>query len=129
MSNGRPLPPDVIALELNERSQGKLAADDQLLGKMKVQTSLSCQYQASRGLMQTLPPEQMLRLLVILTLLNPGIFEYFTELKVLQDFLLVGILVSIAVEKQGALLISSFLLSTKTDRQLWTKESHTQILS
>ena len=125
MSNGRPLPPDVIALELNERSQGKLAADDQLLGKMKVQTSLSCQYQASRGLMQTLPPEQMLRLLVILTLFNPEIFEYFTELKVL----LAWILVSIAVEKQGALLISSFLLSTKTDRQLWTKESHTQILT
>ena len=125
MSNGRPLPPDVIALELNERSQGKLAADDQLLGKMKVQTSLSFHCQASRGLMQTLPPEQMLRLLVILTLFNPEIFEYFTELKVL----LAWILVSIAVEKQGALLISSFLLSTKTDRQLWTKESHTQILT
>ena len=129
MSNGRPLPPDVIALELKERSQGKLAADDQLLGKMKVQTSLSCQCQASRGLMQILPPERMLRLLVILTLLNPGIFEYFMELKVLQDFLLAWNLVSIAVEKQGALLISSFLLSTKTDRHLWLKESHTQILS
>ena len=129
MSNGRPLPPDVIALELSERSQGKLAADDQLLGKMKVQTSLSFHCQASRGLMQTLPPEQMLRLLVILTLLNPGIFEYFMELKVLQDFLLAWNLVSIAVEKQGALLISSFLLSTKTGRHLWTKESHTQILT
>ena len=32
-SNGTPLPQTVIRLELRERREGKLAADDELLGK------------------------------------------------------------------------------------------------
>ena len=34
VSNGMPLPPSVIDLELQEREQGRLSADDELLGTL-----------------------------------------------------------------------------------------------